>query len=218
MGSVRVPQVLEVGTAQSPSGASIWLREQRIAGESLRARVGRGPIPIADIRQLTIDILEALADAERARIVHRDVKPDNIMCATDGRFWLLDFGIARHLDLQSLTATALGGPGTIGYAPPEQYRNRKRELDSRADLFALAVTIVECLTGRHPYRDGARDQAEVVRRIEASPLLVPVIPTDASGKFRDLISAMGQRRVDPRPQGAAVALDWMKEVRREAGE
>jgi len=57
-------------------------------------------------------------------------------------FWLLDFGIARHLDLSSLTATSLPyGKMTLGYAPPEQCRNFKREIDSRADLFALGVTM-----------------------------------------------------------------------------
>jgi serine/threonine-protein kinase len=166
-----------------------------------------------DVANLALHVLEALADAERARIVHRDVKPDNIMRGTDGMFWLLDFGIARHLDLTSLTATAaLGGLFTLGYAPPEQFRNKKREIDVRADLFALGVTIVECFTGKNPFHDGARDANEVIRRIESSPIVVPPISGDANAKLRDLIQALTQRRLDCRPASAAEALDWMREA------
>lgn len=216
--SSRVPRVLEVGAADLPDGARVWLREQRVAGVALRTRLASGPLSSVEVRRLALDVLEALSDAERARIVHRDVKPENVIAAPDGRYWLLDFGIARHLDLQSLTATAaMGGPGTLGYAPPEQYRNRKREVDSRADLFALAVTIVECLTGRHPFRHGARDAPEVIRRIEGTTLDVPRLADDPHERFRELIISMGQRRVDPRPRGASDALAWMRDICAEIG-
>jgi serine/threonine-protein kinase len=80
--------------------------------------------------------------AEAVSIVHRDVKPANIIVDPQGEFWLIDFGVARHLDLDSLTATAApGGCGTIGYAPAEQCRNDKPDIDARADLFALGVTL-----------------------------------------------------------------------------
>lgn len=213
--SARVPRIHEHGTLTAVPGVGdvIWLREQRVEGENVRQVLARGPLPPSETLRLGMDVLEALTDVAQARIVHRDVKPENIMRGTDGSFWLLDFGIARHLELSSLTATAqLGGPGTLGYAPPEQFRNLKRELDERADLFALAVTLVECLTGRHPYREGARDAPEIVRRMEQAALQVPLIAWDATGKLFDLISAMGQRRTDCRPRGAAEALAWIKEV------
>jgi serine/threonine-protein kinase len=213
--SPRVPQILEVGVASGTpwGGDLIWLREQRICGESVRQALGKGALGKKEILTLGLHVLEALADVAQARIVHRDVKPENIIRCSDGTFWLLDFGIARHLDLASLTATAaLGGPGTLGYAPPEQLRNKKRELDGRADLFALAVTLVECLTAKHPYRDGARDAPEVVRRLEGAPLPIPPIAWDTGRKFTDLLATMGQRRIDCRPRDAAEALGWMKEI------
>jgi serine/threonine protein kinase len=211
--SPRVPSIIEAGILTTPLGAFVWLRERRIHGESVRQALQRGPLPKDDVALLGLHMLEALADAERARIVHRDVKPDNIMRGSDGSFWLLDFGIARHLDLASLTATALpGGPGTVGYAPPEQYRNKKREIDVRADLFALGVTMIECLTGKNPFLQGARDVGDVIRRIEGIPLAVPLITGDAEGKLGDLIRAMAQRRLDCRPSSAADALQWMRET------
>lgn len=211
--SRRVPRILAVERAAPPDGPIVWLREQYIPGQTLRQHLHAGPLPPRDVALLGLQALEVLSDAERARIVHRDVKPDNIMRDPSGEYWMLDFGLARHLDLTSLTASsALAGPGTLGYAPPEQLRNRKRDLDARADLFALAVTMVECLTGRHPYRDGARDAAEVARRIERGTLVVPTIPGDAGGHLQELIATMGQRRVDCRPASAVAAMTWMKEI------
>jgi serine/threonine-protein kinase len=210
--SARVPQVREAGVLNTPVGTMVWLREDKISGESVRQALQRGPLATEEVMHLGLHVLEALADAERARIVHRDVKPDNIMHGVDGRFWLLDFGIARHLDLASLTATGLGGVGTIGYAPPEQYRNRKREIDARADLFALGVTMIECISGKNPFRDGARDGNDVLRKIENSPLVIPVIKGDASGKLADFFRATTQRRLDCRPATAADALQWLQDA------
>ncbi len=212
--SPRVPQILEDGVLSSATvGDVVWLRERRIMGESVRQVLQRGPLAQTEILRLGTQVLEALTDVAKARIVHRDIKPENVMRDASGDYWLLDFGIARHLDLTSLTPSIpLGGPGTLGYAPPEQYRNRKRDVDGRADLFALAVTVVECVTGKHPYRDGARDPMEVLRRIESLPLPVPSIEWDRQGSFADLVTAMGQRRVDCRPPNAAEALAWIREV------
>jgi serine/threonine protein kinase len=211
--SARVPRIMDAGVLTTPVGAFVWLREQRIHGESVRQALQKGALPRDDVVRLGLHVLEALSDAQMARIVHRDVKPDNIMRGADGTFWLLDFGIARHLDLASLTATAaLGGPGTLGYAPPEQYRNKKRDIDVRADLFALGVTMTECLTGTNPFRVGARDAGEVIRRIEGTPIVVPVISGDTGGKLADLIRAMAQRRLDCRPSSAAEALEWIRET------
>jgi serine/threonine protein kinase len=211
--SARVPRVLEVGVLASPAGNFVWAREQRIMGESARQIVGRGAMSKDEVTRLGLHTLEALADAERARIVHRDVKPDNIVRKNDGSFWLLDFGIARHLDLASLTETvALAGLGTLGYAPPEQYRNNKLRIDMRADLFALGVTMIECLAGRNPYRDGARDMNEVIRRIETAPITLAPIPGDAKHRLRDFLLALTQRRVDCRPASASDALAWMRDA------
>lgn len=213
--SPRVPRILEVGVfPNTPEGSNLpWFREQRINGESVRQILVRGILDKDNVLRLGLHVLEALADVAQVRIIHRDVKPENIIRCTKSNYWLLDFGIARHLDLLSLTDTAwLGGPGTPGYAPPEQFRNRKRELDGRADLFALAVTIVECITGRNPYRDGARTPAEVFQRIEQNPLPIPNIPWDIGNNFTELIRAMGQRRVDCRPSNIQEALEWMREI------
>lgn len=209
----RVPTVFEHGTVAGASGDVIWVREQRIDGTSLRECLKKGTLSLVDGLRLARDVLEALVVASSARIVHRDVKPENVMVDGVGDFWLLDFGLARHLDLTSLTATAaLGGVGTLGYAPPEQYQNRKREIDARADLFALGVTVYEAIHGVHPFRHNAQDAREVLRRIETLPLPVRRHADDRDGKVVDLLRTLAQRRREHRPSTPAEALQWVRDL------
>ena len=211
--SPRVPRVLEVGTVATPVGSCIWIREQMVPGRSLRSAIQAQVLDRPQLHRLAEHMLEALAAGERVRIVHRDVKPENVILDDRGDFWLLDYGIARHLDLSSATPTAaLAGPGTLGYAPPEQYRNWKREVDCRADLFALGVTLYESATGRNPFREGARDQGEVVRRIESLTVPRLVVAGDAAGAFSEFVGTLMQRRPDHRPSSAADSLDWLRSL------
>jgi serine/threonine-protein kinase len=158
--------------------------------------------------------LEALALAEAAQIVHRDVKPENIIRDSAGNYWLLDFGIARHLDLSSLTATGLPfGKMTLGYAPPEQCRNVKTEIDSRADLFALGVTLHESAVSRNGFFDPPpRDQIELLKRVERFVLAPILLPIAEKESFRDLVLTMTQKSRVHRPRTVAQALVWMKEI------
>lgn len=211
--SSRVPEVLELGLAQSSLGNVIWLRERMVSGVTLRDRFARGRLDSKSIMRLGLHVLEALAAAESVRIVHRDVKPENIIVATDGSCWLLDFGIARHLDQSSLTATGLAfGLGTAGYAPPEQFRNIKPEIDARSDLFALGITLYECVEGVNPFLFRARDAREVLRRVETKPLPPISKRIDKANQFSDLVTAMTRVQRNHRPATATDALQWIQEI------
>lgn len=211
--SPRVPSILEVGTKSSPTGDVIWFREDYVAGESLRERFNRQPLTKASILRLAMHMLEALSSAEQSRIVHRDVKPENIISGLNDTFWLLDFGIARHLDQESLTATALAfGLGTAGYAPPEQFRNLKPEIDARADLFGLGVTLYEAVEGINPYIAGARDVGEVLNRVESIPLPSISKQIDSANEFSQLILAMTRIQPNHRLDNASEALEWVREI------
>ncbi|MCO6438131.1 MAG: serine/threonine protein kinase [Phycisphaerae bacterium] len=211
--SAKVPPILATGIASSQVGDWIWFREKRVHGDTLRARLANGALEPKTVLRLGRDILASLLAAEQARIVHRDVKPENIICDTNGGYWLIDFGIARHLSLQSNTATALAwGKFTLGYAPPEQTRNIKAEIDCRCDLFALGVTLYECATGTNPFRHGARTDLEIVTRVETLPLQAVTLPLVDSRGFTDLVVSMTQKRRDHRPQSVREAIDWMNEI------
>lgn len=210
--SSRVPQIKEVGKLQTTAGEVLWIREERIAGENLRQPISRGPLRSQQVLRLGLHALEALAAAERVRIVHRDVKPENLIAADDGSYYLLDFGIARHLDLAPLTTLRGWGMGTAGYAPPEQYRNLQSEIDARADLFALGVTLYEAIEGVNPFIYGARDPAEIVRRIEHQPLQRIGRQVDSANELPDLVFTMTRVRKDHRPRSVGEALQWMQEI------
>lgn len=211
--SPRVPRILETGHIPTPLGPVVWLREHRVGGRTVRERLRASILPNHELYRLGLHVLEALTRAEEVRIVHRDVKPDNLMVDDAGDFWLLDFGLARHLQLDSLTATNLPfGKVTWGYSPPEQCRNSKPNIDSRADLFALGVTLYECATGTNPFRHGAANALEILRRVENDALPPLWLPGPKAAQFRDLVSAMTQKRRDHRPPAVRDALAWMQEI------
>lgn len=106
-------------------------------------------------RQVGIAIEELWA----RRVVHRDIKPDNVVIADEERYVVVDLGFARHLDLASVTVG--GNPGTVGYMSPEQAAGR-RHLTVHSDVFSLGLTLFEVAAGFHPY---GRDQ----RRIGSEP-------------------------------------------------
>ena len=211
--SARVPRILDQGVIQTPIGDCFWFREQRIPGHTVRERLAVGPFATPDLLRLALHVSEILVAADAVNIVHRDVKPDNLIIDSATNCWLIDFGLARHLGLESLTATAnVFGQVTWGYAPLEQCRNIKEEIDARADLFALGMTLYECATGANPFRVGARDAIEILRRVENGNLPRVHLSFSSASSFSDLIAALTQRKRIHRPQHAMEAYDWIKDI------
>ncbi|HKI03693.1 MAG TPA: serine/threonine-protein kinase [Thermoanaerobaculia bacterium] len=214
--SPRVPPILEFGQISSPVGDCFWIVEKRIHGVTLRERLhANGPLSQSTLLTLGTHILEALHDSEKHHIVHRDVKPENIIQGSDGQYWLLDFGIARHLKLDSQTNTLSPfGKFTPGYAPREQFRNIKSEIDSRADLFALGVTLYESATGFNPFIVDTKSLLEVLRRVESMKLPRLELPHPSPEGFADFVETLVQKRRDHRPSSAAEALSWLADISR----
>jgi peroxiredoxin len=129
----------------------IYLAMEWVDGESLSARLARGPLDVGEAVRVAKGIARGLAAAHASGVIHRDIKPSNVLVTRHGDVKLLDFGIARPMKKISTTLTGTGQLlGTPGYMAPEQIRNA-RVIDARADLFALGCLVFRCVAGRMPF-------------------------------------------------------------------
>lgn len=185
----------------------IWIIEEFIEGESLRnALRKKRKFNLGDIVLFIDTILSILEKSEASNIIHRDIKPENIIIDSQNKYWLIDFGIARHLELESLTeSNSPFGPCTIGYSAAEQFRNRKKEIDIRADLFSLGVVVAEIITGYNPYLRDAKDVLQIIKNIENQPLPLLRIEGDSRFLLARFIKVLGDNRISRRPSTAKEA-------------
>ncbi|HWG75506.1 MAG TPA: serine/threonine-protein kinase [Steroidobacteraceae bacterium] len=211
----HVPLIYAMGLFAGAPRPTFWLIEAWLEGDNLRTLLSGGPLDDGLVLLVARDVSYVLSEAEKQRIVHRDVKPENIFVdPARSKCWLLDFGIARHLELATLTVAGAGhGPLSPGYAPPEQILNYKDRIDARADLFALGVTLYEALMGVNPFTQGTTDPNEALRRVMHSELPRPNRDVDAAGRFSDLVMVMTRSRRSLRPRTAAKAHGWIQEIR-----
>ena len=138
--------IYEIG--KTDEGAT-FIAMAHYGGETLRARVERGPLPINEAVDIARQIGSGLEAAHAQGIVHRDIKSDNIMVTDRGQVKILDFGLAKLTDVTRLTKEG-STVGTLAYMSPEQLRGE--ELDQRTDIWSLGVVLFEMLTGRLPFR------------------------------------------------------------------
>jgi serine/threonine-protein kinase len=185
----------------------IWIIEEFIEGESLRDALKRKrSFNLGDIVLFIDTMLSILEKSDASNIIHRDIKPENIIIDTQNKYWLIDFGIARHLELESLTeSNSPFGPCTIGYSAGEQFRNRKKEIDIRADLFSLGVVVAEIITGYNPYLRDAKDVLQIIKNIENQPLPLLRIEGDSQFLLARFIKVLGDNRISRRPRTAKEA-------------
>lgn len=131
-------------------GGTVYIAMEFVEGQSLGARMKQERFSAPDVAELGTAVAEALGDAHRRGIVHRDVKPGNILLRADGRVKITDFGIAHIDDIAQEDKTRAGEIlGTPGYMSPEQVRGEA--VDGRSDLFSLGIILYELATGIKPF-------------------------------------------------------------------
>ncbi len=149
----NVVKLIEYTFSSKPGQQRHYLVEEFIDGRDLKNILIAGhpwvPVEAANFFAALCDGLLSLKNKE---IVHRDLKPENIRVRPNGMPVIIDFGLARHLNLPDLTLTAMGAAlGTPKYFAPEQFDGTKHDIDHRTDLFAFGILLYEALTGESPF-------------------------------------------------------------------
>ena len=205
-----VPVIFETGLVDYGGADTLYVIEQRVEGEELSKRIERGDyFTLKEAVEFLEQGLSFVKQLESKSIVHRDIKPGNIIISNSGKVFFIDFGIARVLGLPSLTMTGVMGPHTPGYAAPEQFNNLKSDIDSRADLFSIGVVTYECLTGKNPFREGAGSHMEILIRTETITPVSYEISGDTQQQFMGLLSSLMGKLPSRRPSDATQALNWL---------
>ncbi len=159
----------------------LFLTMELLEGGTLADRLREGPLPPDETRALGLRLLHGLEAAHEAGVIHRDVKPGNILFDAEGRAKLGDFGLARRADRLQLTLTQ-AALGTMAYMAPEQAQGAS-EVDARADLYGLAATLYHCLTGESPRVVREKRIPEELREV-----LSRALEEDPDARFPDAAS------------------------------
>ena len=222
--------VFDVGRAETPSGPCDYLVMELLEGESLAQRLRRGSLPIAQLLEAGIQVASALDSAHRAGVVHRDVKPGNIVVTKAGAK-LLDFGLAR---LRPVTVQADGESadmmeeetrgdsltrsgqalGTYPYMAPEQLEGKP--VDARADLFALGAVLYEMAAGRRAFPGASpASVAAAILTTDPPPIasLRAVVPRSLDRLVRTLLA----KDPDQRVQSAHDVMLRLREIAEDGG-
>ncbi|MFF5073826.1 protein kinase [Micromonospora olivasterospora] len=204
MAALRHPgivQVYDVGQDDlSDGGRADYLVMEFVEGEPLSRRIeASGHLEVAETMSIVAQAAQALHAAHAGGIVHRDVKPSNLLVQEDGSVVLVDFGVARSTNVTSITSTN-AVPGTALYMAPEQAAGRP--VSGATDIYALGAVAYCCLTGEPPFT-GDNPLQVAVRHLDDEP---PELPGEIPAAVRELVArALAKDPADRFPTGAAMA-------------
>ena len=224
--------------ADGTTRAVPYIVMELVSGQTLKEIIAAGPVSIDDAIHYTDGILEALEYSHRAGVVHRDIKPGNVMVTSAGQVKVMDFGIARAVsDSSSTVAATTQILGTAAYFSPEQAKGEP--VDSRADVYSAGVVLYELLTGRPPFR-GESPVAVAYQHVSETPVapseIVDTVPRslDAvvlralakdpyqryqdAGSFRAALDATRDGRTPSRKQVGALTSELYGANPRQAAE
>jgi serine/threonine-protein kinase len=191
------PAVVQVyDLVEDPAGDAIVM--EYVEGRTLRALLTEGLPPVGVAVRMAREIVEGLAAAHAAGLVHRDLKAENVVVTPDGHAKILDFGIAKVPEGEGLTGQGVV-VGTAHAMSPEQARGS--EVDARSDLFSLGILLYELLTGASPFR-GSNSLDELQRVISHSPTPVSRLRPEIPPALSRLVDRLLSKRREDRPRNA----------------
>jgi serine/threonine protein kinase len=208
--AIQSPYVVRLFDLRLVEGR-VYLILEYADGASVADRLERGPLPIPEALKVAEDIARGLVAIAEAGVVHRDVKPQNVLLCLEGNAKLTDLGIARLVEASSASGDA--GIGTIPYVAPEQADRGMGDLGPRTDLYGLGATLFHMLTGRPPFpRRG--DPIHVLRKVLSEPPPPPTsLRVECPPAVEELVLALLEKDPDDRPESAALVAARLEELR-----
>jgi serine/threonine protein kinase len=198
-----------------------FIAMERLDGVNLKLFMSRQVLTTLQILDIGRQVALALAAAHQAGIVHRDIKPGNIMVGSTGQVKVLDFGLARRFlmpetgEVLEHGSTIPGRPlGTANYMAPE--RILQSPLDPRCDLFSLGVVLYEMATGRLPFA-GASLSETVANVLDNEPVPLRQLNADRPARLERIVHRLLEKEADDRYQSADDVIDALGEVERRTG-
>jgi eukaryotic-like serine/threonine-protein kinase len=208
--SLNHPNICTVYEIAEEEGAA-FIAMEYVEGANLKAHMERRMLPTSEVIRIALQSALALSAAHTAGIVHRDIKPGNIMVGRTGHVKVLDFGLARRFQLStggrrtSDETTIPGRPmGTVNYMAPERIIQELR--DPRSDLFSLGVVIYEMATGHRPFA-GASVAETITNLLERDPIPLTTLSPQRPLSLERLVARLLAKRPDARCQSASEVCD-----------
>src|SRR5438045_565415 len=191
---LRHENILEIFDYSGPDSPDSYIVTEFIHGKTLKTFVAEHPLPFPEVAEMIAsEVARALEHAHQFGVIHRDVKPENVMIRDDGMVKLTDFGIAQIVDKERMTVTGqlLGSPA---YMAPEHVEGRP--LDFRTDVFAVGILTYQLATGHLPFR--GKNPHEVLKRIAECRFVDPRVANPRIGNRlgRIILRAMAAAPAD----------------------
>jgi serine/threonine protein kinase/tetratricopeptide (TPR) repeat protein len=201
----NICSIYEVGE----EGDCAFIAMQYIEGRTLSRIIKGNPLTPLEVVNIGIQAAEALAEAHSRGVIHRDIKPQNVIITPRGRLKILDFGLAKIMkdlnpgETESRLTDTGEVVGTVGYMSPEQLRDLP--IDSRSDLFSLGVLLYECATGKSAFVGSTKIQISL-QVIEVDPKRPSELSAEIPSELDDIILKAIAKNVDARYQSATAML------------
>jgi non-specific serine/threonine protein kinase/serine/threonine-protein kinase len=202
-----IAQIYDAGAADTGFGPQPYFAMELVRGESLDRYVATHPLSTREKLALMAKICEGVHHAHQRGLIHRDLKPGNILIDETGQPKILDFGVARltESEAQLTMQTEVGQiVGTLAYMSPEQVQGDPQEIDTRTDVYSLGVILYELLTGQLPYNVSGRQIPEAVRTIrEVDPASLSSISRNYRGDVETIVGKALEKDKARRYESAA---------------
>jgi TolB-like protein/Tfp pilus assembly protein PilF len=206
------PNICNVLELDETTDGRLFLAMTCYEGETLRERLRRGPLPVAEATDIAAQVARGLAAAHQQGVIHRDIKPANIFLTASGEAKILDFGLAKLVDRTQLTRTG-GTLGTPAYMSPEQAQGKA--VDARTDVWSLGVVLYEMLAGQAPFR-GDTGQAVLYSILNTNPEPITRIRREVPVGLQDILDRALTKIPARRYQTVAELLSALETVQEES--